>query len=160
MKTRQLDTVHEIRAVVGSIRAATLKGRGRILDHGNGKAKVPGHSRSSGHALIGGHTDHYKSLDSIGAQVRLEVGPDEGAVDMLAEDRFVGHWLCLDLEGMTRRVFTKWGVWLQRQMPDVNDRPVGGAPSRQQIGDPLFCVGVIPLSATRIVHALLHIDDE
>jgi hypothetical protein len=34
MKTRQRDAVHEIRAVVGSIRAAALEGRG-CIDHGD-----------------------------------------------------------------------------------------------------------------------------
>jgi hypothetical protein len=35
----------------------------------------------------------------MGSQMRLEVGPDEGTVDMLLEDRLVGHRQSLDLEG-------------------------------------------------------------
>jgi hypothetical protein len=92
--------------------------------------------------------------------MRLEVGPDEGAVDMLLEDRFVGHRQSLDLEGVARRVFAKWGLGLERQMLDVDDRPAGGAPSRKQIGDPLLCIGIIPRSPARIVKALLHVDEE
>jgi hypothetical protein len=42
----------------------------------------------------------------------------------------------------------------------VNDRPAGGAPSRQQIGNPLFCIGIIPRPPARIVQALLHVDKE
>jgi len=160
MKTRQRDAVHEIRAVVGSIWAPALKGRGCILDHGDGETKVsrrPGRSR---HAVVGGDPDHDECLDSIGAQIRLKVGSDEGTVDMLAEDRFVGHRQRLDLEGVARRVFAKWGVGFKRQMLDVNDRPASGAPSRKQIGNPLFRIGIIPCSPARIVKALLHVDEE
>jgi hypothetical protein len=42
----------------------------------------------------------------------------------------------------------------------VNDRAAGGAPSREQIGDPPFCVGIVPRSQARIVKALLHVDEE
>ena len=160
VKTRQRDAVHEIRAVVGSIWAAALKGRGCILDHGDGEPKVSRHAGRSRHAVVGGDPDHYDCLDSIGAQMRLKVGPDEGTVDMLAEDRFVGPRQSLDLEGMARRVFAKWGLGFKRQMLDVNDRPAGGAPSRKQIGNPLFCIGIIPRSPARIVKALLDVDEE
>jgi hypothetical protein len=160
MKTRQRDAMHEIRAVVGSIWAAALKGRGCILDHGDGETKVARHTRRRRHAMVGGDSDYYECLDSIGAQMRLEVGPDEGTVDMLAEDRFVGHRQRLDLEGMARRVFAKWGLGFKRRMLDVNDSPAGGTPSREQIGDPLFCGGIVPRSQARIVKALLHVDEE
>ena len=160
MKTRQRDAVHEIRAVVGSIWAVALKGRGCILDHGDREPEVCRHPRRSRHAVVGSDPDHYEYLDSIGAQMRLKVGPDEGTVDVLAEDRFVGHRQSLDLEGVTRRVFAKWGLGFKRQMLDVNDRPAGGAPRRKQIGNPLFCIGIIPRSPARIVKALLHVDEE
>jgi hypothetical protein len=48
----------------------------------------------------------------------------------------------------------------QAQMLDVDHRPAGGAPGREQIGDPLFCVGVVPRSPARIVKALLRVDEE
>src|ERR1700687_3903428 len=84
MKTRQRDAMHEIRAVVSSIGAAALEGRGRILDLGDGEAQVPRHPRRRRHAVVGCDPDDDERLDSIGAQVRLEVGSDERAVDMLA----------------------------------------------------------------------------
>jgi hypothetical protein len=40
--------------------------------------------------------------------MRLKVGPDEGTVGVLAEDRFVGHRQSLDLEGVARRLCAKW----------------------------------------------------
>ena len=152
--------MHEIRAVVGSIRSAALKGRGCILDHGDGEAKVASHTRRRRHAVVGGDPDNYQCLDVMGAQMRLEVGPDEGTVDMLAEDRFAGQRQRLDLEGVARRVFAKCGLGFKRRMLDVNDRPAAGAPSREQIGDPLFRVGIVPRSQARIVKALLHVDEE
>jgi hypothetical protein len=79
---------------------------------------------------------------------------------MLAEDRFVGHGQRLDFEGVARRIFAKWGLRFTRQMLDVNDRPAGGAPSCEQIGDPLFRVGIVPHSQARIVETLLHVDEE
>jgi hypothetical protein len=110
--------------------------------------------------VVGGDPDYYECLDSIGAQMRLKVGPDEGTVDMFTEDGFAGYRLRLDLEGVAWRVFAKWGLRFKRQMLDVNDRPAGGAPSREQIGDPLFCVGIVPRFPARIVKALLHVDEE
>ena len=96
----------------------------------------------------------------MGTQMRLEVGPDESAVDVLAKDGFVAYRQRLDLEGVARRVFAKCGMGFKRRMLDVNDRPAGGAPGREQIGDPLFCVGIVPRSQARIVEALLHVDEE
>jgi hypothetical protein len=110
--------------------------------------------------VVGGDPDNYECLDVMGAQMRLEVGPNEGAVDVLAEDRFVTHRERLDLEGVAGRVFAKCGMGLERRMLDVNDRAAGGAPNREQIGDPLFCVGIVPRSQARIVKALLHVDEE
>jgi hypothetical protein len=92
--------------------------------------------------------------------MRLEVGADEGTVDMLAEDRFVGRRQSLQLERVARAVFAKRGLGLKRQMLDVNDRPASGPPSGEQIGNPPFCVGIIPRSPARIVEALLHVDEE
>src|SRR5207253_5358299 len=139
MKTRQRDAMHEIRAVVGSIRAAALKGRGCILDHGDGETKIARHARRGRHAVVCGDPDNYQRLDVMGAQMRLEVGPDEGTVDVLAKDRFVAHRQRLDFEGVPRRVFAKCGMGFKRRMLDVNDRPAAGTPGRKQIGDPLFC---------------------
>jgi hypothetical protein len=79
---------------------------------------------------------------------------------MLLEDRLVGHRQSLDLEGVARCVFAKGGLGLERQMLDVNHRPAAGAPSCQQIGNPLFRVGIVPRSPSRIVEALLHVDEE
>ena len=160
VKTRQRHAVHEIRGVVGSVRAAALKGRGRIFDHGDGETKISRHPRRTGHAVVGGDPDNDECLDVMGAQMRLEAGPDEGTVDMLLKDRFAGHGQRLDLEGVTRRVFAKWGLRFKRQMLHVDDRPSGGAPGREQIGDPLFRVGIVPRSPTRIVKTLLHVDEE
>jgi len=39
-------------------------------------------------------------------------------------------------------------------------RPAGGAPGREQFGDPLFRVGIVARSPPRIVKALLHVDEE
>ena len=160
MKTRQRDAMHEIRAVVGSIRAAALEGRGGILDHRDSEAKVSRHPRRRRHAVVGGEPDDDERVDSVGAQMRIEVGPDEGAVDMLAEDRLAGHRQRLDLEGVARRVFAKRRLRFKRQVLDMDDRPEGGAPSREQIGDPLFCVRIVPRSPARIVKALLHVDEK
>ena len=54
MKTRQRDPMHEIRAVVGSIWAAALKGRGCILDNGDLETKISRHPRRTRHAVVGG----------------------------------------------------------------------------------------------------------
>lgn len=152
--------MHEIRAVVGSISAPALKGRGRILDYGDCETEVSRHPRRTGHAVVGGEPDDYECLNSIGVQMRLEVGPDEGTVDMLVEDRFAGHRQRLDLEGVAGRVFAKCRLRFKRRMLDVDDRPAGGAPGREQIGDPLFCLGIVPRSQARIVKTLLHVDEE
>jgi len=45
-------------------------------------------------------------------------------------------------------------------MLDVNDRPTAGAPSREQIGDPLFCIGIVARSPARVFEALLNVDEE
>jgi hypothetical protein len=45
-------------------------------------------------------------------------------------------------------------------MLDVNDRLRGSAPSRKQIGNPLFGIWIIARSPAGIVKALLHIDEE
>jgi hypothetical protein len=79
---------------------------------------------------------------------------------MLAKDRFVGQRESLGLERVPRRVFAEWGFGLTRQVLHVNDRTARGAPSRQQIGDPLFRLGIIPRSPARIVKPLLHVDEE
>ena len=79
---------------------------------------------------------------------------------MLAKDRFVAHRQRLDFEGVPRRVFAKCGMGFKRRMLDVNDRPAAGTPGRKQIGDPLFCVGIVPRSQARIVKALLHVNEE
>ena len=160
VKTSQRNAVHEIRGVVRPIRAAALKGRGCIFDHGDDEAKICRHPRRSGHAVVGSEPDDDECLNVMGAQMRLKVGSDEGTVDMLAEDRFVGHGPGLDLEGVAGRVFAKWGLRFKRQMLDVDDRLPGGAPSREQIGDPLFCVGIVPHSPARIVKPLLHVNEE
>jgi len=110
--------------------------------------------------VVGGDADNYERLDVMGAQMRFEVGPDEGTVDMLVEDRFAGHRQRLDFENVPRRVFAKCGMGLKRGMLDVNDGSAGGAPSREKIGDPLFCVGIVPRPQARIVKALLHVDEE
>src|SRR5439155_4887968 len=68
MKARQRDAMHEIRAVVGSIRAAALKGRGCILDHGDGEPKVARHARRGRHAVVCRDPDNYERLDVMGAQ--------------------------------------------------------------------------------------------
>ncbi len=145
---------------MGTIGAAALKGRGCILDHSDGEPKVSRHPCRSRHAVVGSEPDHYECLDSIGAQMRLKVGPDEGTVDMLAEDRFVGRRQSLDLEDVAWCVVATWGLRFKRQMLDVDDRSAGGAPGRKQIGDPLFCIGIIPRSPARIVKALLDVDPE
>jgi hypothetical protein len=160
MKTRQRDLVHEIRAVVGSVWAAALKGRGGILDHGNGEPQVSSHSHRTGHAVVGGEPGDDERVDSTGAQMRFEAGSNEGAVDMFAEDRFVGYRQRFDLESVARLVFAKRGMRLERHMLDVDDGPAGRTPSREQIGDPLFRVRVVPRSQARIVQALLHVDEE
>jgi hypothetical protein len=67
--------VHEIRGVVGSIRAAALKGRGGIFDHGDGEAKISRHPRRTGHAVVGGDPDNYECLDVMGPQMRLDLPP-------------------------------------------------------------------------------------
>jgi hypothetical protein len=79
---------------------------------------------------------------------------------MLVKDRFAGHWQRLDLEGVTRRVFAKRRSRFERRMLDVNDGLCGSAPSRKQIGNPLFRIGIIARSPARIVKALLHIDEQ
>ena len=96
----------------------------------------------------------------MGSQMGLEVGTDERTVDMLLEDRLVGHRQSLDLEGVARCAFAKGRQGLERQVLHVNDRPAAGAPSCQQIGNPLFRVGIVPRFLSRIVEALLHVDEE
>jgi hypothetical protein len=110
--------------------------------------------------VICGEPNHYERIDSIGAQMRLEVGSDEGAVDMFAEDRLAGHWQGLALEGVARSVFAKRRLGFKRQMLDVNDRSSRGAPGREQVGNPPFCLWIIPRSPARMVKALLHVDEE
>jgi hypothetical protein len=92
--------------------------------------------------------------------MRFEVGADERTVDMLAEDGFVSRRQSLHLERVTRPVLAKWRLGFKRQMLDVNDRPASGPPSGEQIGNPPFCVGIIPLSPARIIEALLHVDED
>jgi hypothetical protein len=45
-------------------------------------------------------------------------------------------------------------------MLDVNDRPTSGTPRGKEIGNPPFCVGIVPRSPARIVKALLHVDEK
>jgi hypothetical protein len=160
LKTRQLDAVHEVSAVVSSILAAALKGRGCILNNGDGETEVGGHPGRSRHAVICGEPNHYECIDSIGAQMRLEVGADEGTVDMFAEDRLARHRQGLALEGVPRSVFAKRRLGFKRQMLDVNDWPSCGAPRREQLGNPLFCLWIIPRSPARMVKALLYVDEK
>ena len=152
--------MHQICAIEVTIWALTLKGRGCILDHGDRETKVARHPRRRRHAVVGGKTDYYECLDSVCAKMHLKIGPNKGAVNVLAENRFADHWQRLDLEGVARRVCAKWRLRFKRQMLDVNDRPVGGAPGRKQIGDPLLCGGIVPRPPARVVKTLLHVDEE
>ena len=110
--------------------------------------------------MVSGNPDYYECIDSIRAQMRLELGSDKCTVDVLAKYSLVRRGLRLDLKGVTRPVLAKWRLRFKRQMLDVNDRPTAGAPSREQIGDPLFCIGIIARSPARVFEALLYVDEE
>ena len=110
--------------------------------------------------MVSGNPDYYECIDSIRAQMRLELGSDKCTVDVLAKYSLVRRGLRLDLKGVTRPVLAKRRLGFKRQMLDVNDRPAAGAPSCEQIGDPLFCIGIVARSPARVFEALLNVDEE
>ena len=90
VKARQLDAVHEIGVVVDAVVAAALERRGRVLHHRDLEPEVGRHPGRRRHALVGGQAGQDEFLDAVAAQVRLEAGSDERAVDVLPEHRLAG----------------------------------------------------------------------
>ena len=61
---------------------------------------------------------------------------------------------------MARPVLLQGGLGLEGKVLDVNHRPSIGPPRRQQIGDPLFRLRIVPGAISRIVESLLHVNEE
>jgi hypothetical protein len=110
--------------------------------------------------MVGCEPDYDKGLDSLRAQIRLELGPDEGAIGMFAKNGLVADGQSLSLEGISGLAFAKWRLGLERHVLDVNYRPVCRAPGSEQLGDPPLCIGIVSRSQARTIEALLYIDEK
>src|SRR5690606_16017887 len=88
------------------------------------------------------------------------VGPDERAVGALLEQRLPLARGRLWLDRDAGQVRAERGVGRGREVLDVDDRPPGRAPRREEAGDVGLGVRVAPPAVLRVVQTLLNVDDE
>ena len=160
VQTGQGGAVHDVGAEQAAVGPAPLMGRGRIFDDSDAKPQVAGHPHGCGDAMIRGQTGHNQLVDPFRPQIRLEVGADEGAVHVLAEDRLARQRLGLRFEGVAGLAFAQGRLRFERSMSDMDDRPSVRTPCFQQLSDVLLGLGIVALAPAWAVEPLLYIDDQ
>jgi hypothetical protein len=112
------------------------------------------------HAVVGGQARDHQRADPLAAQVLLERGADERAVDRLLEQGLAGERGGLRPERVAGSFRTQRRAGLLRHVLDVEDRPPGPAPGSEQRSDPLLGVGIVARAPARVGEPLLDVDQQ
>ena len=110
------------------------------------KAEIAGHADGCFDGIVGNDAAHDERVEMSSAQGGFEEGADKSTIGLFGNHGFAregrGEWF----EFITRLARPIRGSRFHRIVPNVIDGRVLRAPSRQQIGDVLFCVRIVTLA--------------
>ena len=147
-------------AVASAVGAGNVKRGCGVGDDGGVEAEVARHTCGGGDAVRRGEANDHKRFVAVGAQRLLQFRADEGAVDVLLEERLAGERPHLVLDLAAGKFGAQGRGDAQGEVLHVVDRAAALAPRSQEAGHVLFGARIVTLPETRIVHALLYVDDQ
>src|SRR5215469_5424915 len=153
--------------LLGTAQAARIvapgEGEAGILSQVDLEAEIACHAHGCLHRIVGDDAGDHELADPLGAEPGLQLGADEGAVRLLADDDLARLRQGFRLELVLRLARTIGGVRLTGIVADVEDRLSRRAPMPQQPRDIALRRRIVARPLSRPigrVDRLLQVDDE
>ena len=147
------------RGVPGAVQFPVERHR-RVVDDVGLEPEVLGHPRGRRDAVVGREPEKDRPLGAGLPEALCEVRADEGAVDPLGDDRFVGRRFRLGLERVARPVRPERRPALGGVVSHVHHGKAGRPEPFEQFGDVPLGVGVVPLAPPVVVEPRLDVDGD